>query len=165
MTDRDELGDVRVCLCGCGESIAHLRPQARFLDPTHRKRGQRQRDDPHVARGTPQFQQARSVSKPRPGYRRPAIEKAERKLRISYRDPTWEAVLRALEREERNRDRHQGEKLPTVAPDDRRALERRYADCWRVIRALYPDRDDAEVLSELTPLLVDVREIRRQLGR
>jgi hypothetical protein len=34
----------RVCGCGCGEGISHLRPQALYLNETHRKRAQRARD-------------------------------------------------------------------------------------------------------------------------
>ena len=34
----------RLCLCGCGASLAHLRAHARYLNDTHRKRAQRDRD-------------------------------------------------------------------------------------------------------------------------
>jgi hypothetical protein len=33
----------RVCGCGCGESIDHLRPQAKYLNETHAKRAERTR--------------------------------------------------------------------------------------------------------------------------
>lgn len=36
----------RLCECGCGESIAHLAPQARFLTDTHRKRARRRHVEP-----------------------------------------------------------------------------------------------------------------------
>jgi hypothetical protein len=31
----------RTCLCGCGGSITHLRPQAKWLNEAHRKRAAR----------------------------------------------------------------------------------------------------------------------------
>lgn len=51
--DDDELPPRR-CGCGCGADISHKRPQARYLDDTHAKRAERQRqreqlrDAPHV---------------------------------------------------------------------------------------------------------------------
>jgi hypothetical protein len=36
------------CLCGCGASLDHKRRGAKYLNPTHRQRGQRARDHEHA---------------------------------------------------------------------------------------------------------------------
>jgi hypothetical protein len=42
----------RVCGCGCGESIAHLASQARYLNEAHSKRAERARKQPAETRTT-----------------------------------------------------------------------------------------------------------------
>jgi hypothetical protein len=50
---------MRRCECGCGASIEHLRPQARYVDDTHRKRAERApetrttSDSPHIPGSDP----------------------------------------------------------------------------------------------------------------
>ena len=81
---------MRVCGCGCGESIEHLRRQARYVNEAHRKR---------AARGVARAAETRTNPAPGPGSSKPGHASDSALVDAQMTPEEMRARLDALARE------------------------------------------------------------------